>query len=77
MLVVVVCCYCWWKPLTATIGIMVWCEKQQRALFVFIHDKELPVTTNVLYQVFSLYGDVEKIARFPTMVDFHARVNFY
>jgi len=56
---------------------MVWCEKQQRALFVFIHDKELPVTTNVLYQVFSLYGDVEKIARFPTMVDFHARVNFY
>ena len=44
---------------------------------MIIHDKALPVTTNVLYQVFSPYGDVEKIVRFQTKGDFHARVNFY
>ena len=44
---------------------------------MIIHDKTLPVTTNVLYQVFSPYEDVEKIVRFQTRVDFHARVNFY
>jgi len=51
---------------------MVWCEKHHRALFVIIHDIALPVTTNVLYQVFSPDGDVEKIVRFQTMSDFHA-----
>lgn len=56
---------------------MAWCEKHHRALFVIIHDKELPVTKNLLYQVFSPYGEVEKIARFQTMGDFYARVNFY
>jgi len=56
---------------------MTWCEKHHRALFVIIYDKALPVTTNVLYQVFSPYGDVEKISRFQTMGDFHTRVNFY
>jgi len=44
---------------------------------VIIHDKELPVTTRVLYQVFSPYGEVEKIFKFQTMGDFNARVNFY
>jgi len=56
---------------------MAWCEKHHRALFVITHDKELPVTKNLLYQVFSCYGEVEKIARFQTMGDFYARVNFY
>ena len=56
---------------------MPWCEKYHRALFVIIHDKELPGTTHVLYQVFSPYGEVEKISKFQTMGDFHARVNFY
>ena len=42
---------------------MAWCEKH-RALFVIIHDKELPVTTRVLYEVFSPYGEVEKIFKF-------------
>ena len=42
-----------------------------------IHDKEVPVTTNVLYEFFPPYGDVEKIAKFQTIGDFHARVNFY
>jgi len=56
---------------------MAWCEKHHRALFVIIHDKELPVTKNLLYQVFSHYGEVEKIVRFQTMSDFYARVNFY
>ena len=45
-------------------------EKHHRALFVIIHDKKLPVTKNLLYQVFSCYGEVEKIARFQTMGDF-------
>ena len=53
------------------------CEKHHRALFVIIHDKALLITTNVLYQVFSPYEDVEKIARFQTRGDFHARVNLY
>ena len=44
---------------------------------MIIHDKALPVTTNVLYQVFSPYGELEKIARFQKRGDFHARVNFY
>ena len=56
---------------------MGWCEKHRRALFVIIHDKALSVMENVLYQVFSSYGDVESNARFQTMGDFHARVNFY
>jgi len=55
---------------------MAWCEKQNRALFVIIHDKELPVTKNLLYQVFSRYEEVDKITRFQTMGDFYARVNF-
>lgn len=42
---------------------------------MIIHDKELPVTTNVLYEFFR-HGDVEKIAKFQTIGDFHARVNF-
>ena len=44
---------------------------------MIIHDEALSVTINVLYQVFSPYGDVEKIVRFQTRGDFHARVNFY
>ena len=56
---------------------MGWCENHHRALFVITHDKVLPVTTNVLYQVFYSYGDTGKNARFQTMGDFHARVNFY
>jgi len=44
---------------------------------VIIHDNELPVTTNVLHEVFSPYGKVEKNAQFQTMNDFDARVNFY
>jgi len=44
---------------------------------VIIHDKELSITTNVLYQIFSPYGEVEKIARFQRIGDFHFRVNFY
>jgi len=46
------------------------CEKHHRALFVIIHDKELLVTTHVLYQVFSLYGEVENIFKFQTMGGF-------
>ena len=56
---------------------IVWCEKHHRALFVIIHDKALLVTTNILYLVFSHYRDVEKIGRFQSMGNFHARVNFY
>ena len=55
---------------------MTWCEKHHQVLFVIIHDKTLLVTTNVLYQVFSPYVDVEKIVRFQTRGDFHAQVNF-
>ena len=44
---------------------------------MIIHDKAISVTTNVLYQVFSPYGDIEKIARFQTRGDFHALVNLY
>jgi len=43
---------------------------------MIIHDKELPVTTNVLYQVLFLWRR-GKIAKFQTMGDFHARMNFY
>ena len=50
---------------------MTWCEKYHRTLFVIIDDKALPVMTNIVYQVFSPYGD------FQTRGDFHARVNFY
>jgi len=56
---------------------MGWCEKHHRALFMIIHNKELPITNNVPYQVFSPYGEVEKIAKFQTIGDFQARVNFY
>ena len=56
---------------------MAWCEKHHRALFVINHDKELSDTKNLLYQVFSRYGEVEKIARFQKMDDFYARMNFY
>ena len=56
---------------------MAWCEKHHRALFVIIHDKDLHVTTRVLYQVVSSYGEVEKISKFQTIGDFHAWVNFY
>ena len=42
-----------------------------------IRDNELPIPTNVLYHVFSPSGDVESIARFRTMRDVNARVNFY
>ena len=38
-----------------SVAIMAWCEKHHRALFVIIHGKELPLTTRVLYQVFSPY----------------------
>jgi len=31
------------------------CEKHHRALFVIIHDKELPVTRRVLYHFLSLW----------------------
>jgi len=44
---------------------------------VIIRDKELPITTNVPHHVFSPYGNVESIARFWTMGNVHARVNFY
>jgi len=56
---------------------MAWCEKHLRALSVIIHDKELPVTMHVLYHFFSPYGDVEKISKFQTMENSHARVNLY
>jgi len=48
----------------ATMG---WCGRHHQALFVIIHNKELPVTTNVLHQVFSPYGEVENITKFQTM----------
>jgi len=57
--------------LIAIVATMTWCEKHHRALFVIIHDKALPVTINVLYQVFSPYADIEKIVRFQTRGDFH------
>ena len=41
---------------------------------MIIRDKELPVKTNVLYCIFSPYGDVESIARFWKMGDVRARV---
>jgi len=49
-----------------SVATMVWCEKHHWTLFAIIHDKALPipVTINVMYQVFSLYEDVEKIVRF-------------
>jgi len=47
-----------------SVAIMAWCDKHHRALFVTIHDKELPGTTRVLYQVFSLYGEVEIFFKF-------------
>ena len=61
-----------------SVATMVWCEKHHWTLFAIIHDKALPipVTINVMYQVFSLYEDVEKIVRFQTMGDFHAWMNF-
>ena len=55
---------------------MAWCEKHHRVLFVIIHGKELLVTTRVLYQVFSPYEEAEKIFKFQTIGDFHARVYF-
>ena len=54
-----------------------WSDKHYQALFVIIRDKELPITTNVLYRIFSPHGDVEKIIGFQTMSDFHAQANFY
>jgi len=54
-----------------------WSDKHYQALFVIIRDKELPITTNVLYRIFSPCRDVEHIVRFRTMDDVHARVNFY
>jgi len=65
------------KPLPAIVAIMGWCEKHQRALFVIIRDKELPITINVPYRIFFLCGDVESVARFLTMGDVHAGLNFY
>jgi len=44
---------------------------------VIIRDKELLITSNVLNCIFSPCGDVEHIARFQTMGDVLARVNFY
>jgi len=55
---------------------MAWCEKHHQALFVITHDRELRVATNILYQAFP-YEQVEKIARFRTMADFYAAINFY
>lgn len=55
---------------------LVW-YKRHLALFVIICNKPWPITMNARYQVFSSYGDVENIARFHTMGDFHARVNFH
>lgn len=43
---------------------------------MIIHDKELPVITNILYQIFSPHGKLKKIDRFQTMSDFHDQVNF-
>jgi len=37
---------------------------------VIIHDKELLVTTGVLYQGFSPYGEVKNISKFQTIGDF-------
>jgi len=54
---------------------MTWCDKHHHALFVIIHNKPLPGTTNALYQVFSPCEDIKNIARFRTMRDFYARVN--
>ena len=59
---------------------MTWCDKHHRALFVIIQKKpwpDRPITMNALYQVFSPYGDVENIARFRTVGDFYAGVNFH
>ena len=57
---------------------MDWCDKHHRALFVLICDKELLFTTNVLHRIFSpCGGDVVHIARFRSMGDVHAWVNFY
>jgi len=44
---------------------------------VIIRNKELPIKTHVLNQVFSPYGEVEKTAKFQTMGDFCAPMNFY
>jgi len=63
-----------WADVGVSTMTMVWCEKHRRALFLIIHDRLL-ATTDVLYQVFSHYGDEENIAQFLTMGDFHARVN--
>jgi len=49
---------------------------QHPLFFIIIRDKELPITTNVLYRVLSPYEHVEKIARFQIMHDFHAQINF-
>jgi len=51
---------------------MGWCEKHHQALFMIIHNKELPATTNVLHQVLSPYGEVERITKFQTMGNFYA-----
>lgn len=40
------------------------------------HDKLWPVITSAFYHIFSLYRDVESIASFHTIGEFHARVKF-
>ena len=75
MIVVRYCCC--EKTRATTVATMVWCEKHHWALFVNIHDKVLPIMTTVLYQVFSPYEEVEKISKFQTMENSHARVNLY
>jgi len=68
--------FVWWCS-DQHIVTVAWCNKHHCALFVIIHNKPWPVTTNALYQVFSPYGDVERIAKFQIMGNFCARVNFH
>jgi len=56
---------------------MGWCSKHHCSLFVITHNKPWPVTTSALLNVLSPYRDVESIARFWTIRNFHAHVNFY
>ena len=70
---VILPCYCY----CCIAASMAWCEKHHWAVFMIIRGKEFPATINVLYQVFSPYGEVEKMAQFWTMGNFLAGVNLY
>lgn len=51
-------------------------ESRSRILLVTVHNVLYPITMEVLYQLFSPYGNVEKIVRVENPVHFQALVQY-